>query len=206
MSQNPSMEDICARAAAWKAKYCEMDPYGQPLLIDIGLSFLCVHPGNRGFVYTQGKACKALMRGLGIDGFLQAKVNSSPVVVMERPVEGRSGNYESFLAYNIRKSNDDELLAGAYLDSDPVLFANLNHCHALNTGRAVIRKLPWGHDVFPPELGLRACDADGNLSISALAAHPNMAEMKDWIVSGFQGCTVLTVSYTHLTLPTIYSV
>ena len=182
-----STEGICVRAAAWTIKYCEKDGYNKPLLINVPLLETCVHKGNRGFVYTQGKGCRTLLGKLGQDGFLIDVANSNGIVMRELPVADRPANYETFLEYNMKKSSNDELLAGAYLASDPVGFANLAHCHVEQIGRAIIRKLKWGHDVFPPELGLKACDPNGNLSISALAAHPNLKELQAWLEVGFQG-------------------
>ena len=182
-----SINGICVRAAAFTMKYCEKDNDGKPLLIDIPLLMTCIHRGNRGFVYIQGRACKTLLRKLGIDGFLKGEANSKPIMVRERPASDRPDEYESFLGYNIRKSEQDDILAGAYLPTDPVMFSNLAHGHLENMGRAIIRQLHWGHDVFPPELGIHACDASGNLSISALAAHHNLKELKEWRDEGFQG-------------------
>ena len=152
----------------------------------------CVHPANRAHVYTQGKACKTLLRNIGRDGFNLNEVNSKPIVIRERPQKERDATYVSLLEHNIQKSSLDPLLAGAYGESDTVLFANLAHCHMEQVGRCIQRKLKWGHDVFAPEDGMRACDADGNLSITALAAHDHFKHLKEWIDVGFRSCIVLS--------------
>ena len=89
------------------------------------------------------------MKNLATDGFVKEEANNNPVVVRERQLSDRPAGYESFLDYNLRKSSNDELLAGAYLPTDNVAFASLAHNHLGNLGRAIIRQLPWGHD---PEL------------------------------------------------------
>ena len=191
MSDNDAVKGLCIRAAAFIAKYCEKDAYGQPLLIDIEMWSTSVHPGNRGFFYTQGKACKSLLLRLGKGGFLKDEANTKPVMMRERPSHDRPPEYESFLAHNLKKSERDELLAGTYLPSDHIVFANLAHCHLLNMSRAAGRGLPWG-EVFPPDLGIRSTDGSGNLSISALAAHHNLKELTEFIAEGFEGCKVLS--------------
>ena len=151
------------RAAALIMKYSEKDDYGQVLKTDVPILHTCVHPANRAGVYTQGKACKTLLRNIGIDGFNLDEVNSNPIVIRERPRKDPTDTSVSFLEHNIHKSSLDPLLAGAYRESDPVVFANLAHCHIEQTRRALKRKLKWGHDVLAAEDGMRACDADGNL-------------------------------------------
>ena len=191
MSDNDAVKGLCLRAAAHVAKYCEKDAYGQPLLIDIDIWSTSVHPGNRGFFYTQGKACKSLLLRLGKGGFLKDEANTKPIMMRERPSHDRPPEYESFLAYNLRKSKRDDLLAGTYLPSDPIVFANLAHCHLLNMSRAAGRGLPWG-EVFPSDTGIRSTDGSGNLSISAIAANKNLKELKEFIAEGFKGCKVLS--------------
>ena len=105
----------------------------------------------------------------------------------------RKESYDSFLAYNIKKSSRDALLAGAYREFDPVVFVDLAHCHMENLGRCLKRKLKWGHDVFPPD-GMRACDADGNLSITAPAGYSHFKQLKEWTDVGFRGCRVLNAN------------
>ena len=99
-------------------KSCEKNEYGEPRLIDVPVLQTSNHWGNRGGVYTQGKACKTLLRNLGTDGFVMAEANNSPIVVRERQLNDRPQDYETFLDYNLRKSAKDELLAGAYLPTD----------------------------------------------------------------------------------------
>ena len=186
------LEGICVRAAAWIVKYCEKDDDGCPLLIDVHFLHTCVHPGNRGGVYTQGEACRTLLKSIGTDGFLIDQANTTPIVMRERPEQKRTTDYETFLQYNIRKTSHDSLLAGAYQPTDHVSYANLAHCHLENVVRAVHRKLPWGHSMFPPQLGIRSCDSDGKLSIATLAAHPNFKELKEWMKVGFRSCKVVS--------------
>ena len=176
-----TVNGLCVRAAAFTMKYCDKDSCGLPLFIDISVLSTSIHQGNKGFVYTQGQACRTLLRKLGLDGFVKDEASSKPIMMRERPASDRPADYESLLAYNIRKSEQDDLLAGAYLPTDPVVYANLAHCHLENVSRAVFRQLPCGNDVFPPELGIHASDGSGNLSISALAAHQHFMELKDFL-------------------------
>ena len=88
-------------------KYCDKDEYGNPLLIDVPVHQTCVHRGNRGGVYTQGLACKNLLRNLATDGFLKQEANSSPIVMRERHLSDRPPKYETYLEYNLKKSAND---------------------------------------------------------------------------------------------------
>ena len=101
---------IHVRAAALIMKYGEKDNYGQVLKTDVPILHTCVHPANRAGVYTQGKACKTLLRSIGIDGFNLDEVNSSPIVMRERPKKDLNDTYVSFLEYNINKSSLDPLI------------------------------------------------------------------------------------------------
>ena len=168
-------EGIRVRSAAFIAKYAERDADGNILEMNLPILQTCVHPANRGFVYTQGKAVETLFRNILIDGFDKPDISSRCVAIRERPVTLRPVGYEPFLDFNIRKSLEDDLLAGAYLPTDAVIAANVNHCHGLQLGRAVLRRLKFKIE-FDHALGLtglHTCDSDGRLSVSALAAHKN---------------------------------
>ena len=132
---------IQARAGAYIEKYAERDEHGIKLKINVSIFSTCVHPLNRAGVYTQGKACKTLLRNIGRDGFSINEVNSNPIVIRERPQKERDDKYVSFLDHNIQKSKLDMLLAGAYAESDLVVFASLAHCHMVQVGRCLHRRI-----------------------------------------------------------------
>ena len=186
-------EGILVRAAAFKVKYAEKGEDGLPLLLTVPIMRTCAHPGNRGCVYTQGQACKTLLKSIGTEGFSQELANSpNTVVVRERPPMDRPVDYRTFLEHNMLKSSQDELLDGAYLKSDDVQFGNLSHCHMENVARAILRKLHWGTDVFSPDSGIRFCDIEGRLSLPALAANLNFSELGRFLETGFENCKVLS--------------
>ena len=64
----------------------------------------------------------------------------------------------------------------------------------MQLGRAILRKLRFKIE-FDPALGLtglRTCDADGRLSVSALAAHKNGRGIQEWLDEGFVKVTILS--------------
>ena len=126
-----------------------------------------------------------------VDGFVKEAANDNKIVMRERAAKDQHAGYETVLEYNIRKSEEDPLLCGAYLPTDPVVFANIGHCHNLQTGRAAIRELKWDMK-FNPKLGIDVCDAEGRLSISALAAHSSCKGFKDLIEECQVRCKVLS--------------
>lgn len=71
------------------------------------------------------------------------------------------------------------------------MFANLAHWHILQVGRAALRKLKWPLNI-DPALGIHHSDSEGRLSISALAAHRNGEEFKQWVEEGQVRCKVLS--------------
>ena len=199
---------IMRRAASYEAKYCEKDTDGQPLRITVPILNVGVHPQNRGGVYTQGQRCKELLVQVMVDGFEIEEAISNGVAVRERPptapaarttapaatgeqpaaaAEGQNtapaAEYETFSQYNIRMSTGDKLLHGAYDERDVVSYASLAHSHLLNASRAILRRLPWDVE-FDSTLAISTCDAAGQLSVTALAAHPNGKEWKRFLDTG----------------------
>ena len=67
--KNTFMAGIYPRAAAFETKYCEVDDDGNPLWMHVMVAAGGVHPGNRGFVYTQGKRVVDLGTQILTDGY-----------------------------------------------------------------------------------------------------------------------------------------
>ena len=196
------------RAAAYEAKYAERDAEGNPVRLTVPIMNVGVHPQNRCGVYTQGQRCKELLIEVMVDGFDMEEAVSNGVAVRERlstrkaaPAAEAKGSgdrntapaadgqqtapaaeYETFAAYNIKKSQEDKLLHGTYSETDIVSYASLAHSHLLNTSRAILMRLKW--DVEFTDASMSACDSGGHLSSTALAVHTNGKEWKRFLEAG----------------------
>ena len=52
---------IVCRADQLEEEWCERDIKNKPIFETVPIMNVGVHPGNRGGVYTQGKACRTLL-------------------------------------------------------------------------------------------------------------------------------------------------
>ena len=66
---------LMRRAAAYEAKYVELDADGNPLRITVPILEVGVHPKNRGGVYTQGRHCKRLIAAMIWNSFEHSQNN-----------------------------------------------------------------------------------------------------------------------------------
>ena len=85
--KNTFMAGVYPRAAAFEAKYCEVDDFGEPLWMYVMVAAGGVHQGNRGFVYTQGKRVVDLGTQILTDGCCKDEANQRGVAMRERPLK-----------------------------------------------------------------------------------------------------------------------
>ena len=161
------------QAMAWRGKY-RVDKNGKRT---IPILLLGVHKQNRGGPYPAGLRCRSLCESSVTRGFNKEELNHAGVVVEERPLTAVAGaNYVSMSEHNKYKSKSDELLATCFNEGADVRYGTLSHSHMLLVLRAWITKAKW--DI--PEnklLQLVFCDAEGRLSLSAVAAHPHATDL-----------------------------
>jgi hypothetical protein len=174
-------------AMAWRVKYRVMDAHGSVLQRFIPIMSLGPHMMNRGGVYPSGIRCKSLNVEVLTKGFAKEECNHTGVCVEERPAEevtGRPHDYVSLRAFNKSKSYKDELLVTCFQTGwDDVRYGTLAHTHILLVLRAWLTRAKWGleDDI---ETGLKFCDSEGKLSLSAVAGHPNCKEMLEVLRDG----------------------
>ena len=118
--------------------YVERNAFGDPVWETVPISNLAVHPANLGGSYTQGLACKSLIENVLRTGFSKEEADSKGVAVRAKPPNKWDDYYESFLTYNIIKSQEDPFLAGAYREDESILMGVLAHAHLLNASRCYL--------------------------------------------------------------------
>ena len=184
---------LIARAMAWRVKYRKVDNAGQPIRMLLRVDFLGVHKNNRGGVFPAGLRCRSLCGDVLHAGFIKEDVNHAGVAVEEPPAEeiirlrvDKGGEVESAAAYNIKQTSKDELLRACFqAPFDTVQQTLLGHNHIMLVLRAFLGKAKWD---IPPDMekGIVCCDADGRLSITAVAAHANGKELAEVLTEGMR--------------------
>ena len=180
---------LAVNGMALRVKYRKCDDNGKALKVKFPLGSLGVHPKNRGGVYPAGIRCKSLCMEVADVGFLRESVEHCCVVVEEMPIDiARSlgSTHESGSAYNLRQSKKDEFLkscfAAPYNDVRGLL---LSHNHMMLILRAFLAKALW-HLPANAAKGITLCDAEGKLSISAVAGHPNLKQLAETLTEGIE--------------------
>ena len=191
-----------AQAMAYRAKYRKQNADGRPLKVIIRIENMGVHRQNRGGVYPGGRRCVSLCEESCTSGFVKEEFSHAVVVVEEKPIEEvlRSrgpvqplarDEHQSAAAYNIAKSSQDDLLATCFqAPYNDVRVSLLSHNHMMLVLRAFLTQAKWDIPAAA-EKDLVFCDAEGRLSISALAASPHGKELQEVLQEGVL-CEVLS--------------
>ena len=180
---------LAVNGMAWRVKYRKCDDGGKVIKIKFQVGSLGVHPKNRGSLYPTGRRCKCLIQDVGDVGFLKESLEHACVVVGEMPFDAarsRGDKYESGSAYNLRKSKKDEFLKSCFdVPYNDVRGLMLSHNHMVLVLRAFMTKALWQLPANE-EKGIVYCDAQGKLSLSAVADHPNMKQLAESIQEGIE--------------------
>ena len=128
-------------------------------------------------------------------GFLKEEMQHVAVCVEYKPSAVTESSYvtnpdsslpmlsESFEAYNKRKSRADELLSACFQEHGLVLYGTLSHTHMALILRAFKCNAKWNM-AASEILQFPVCDSSGQLSVSAVAEHPNCVELVDLVHNG----------------------
>ena len=158
--------------------------------LDLAIRCLGTHKKNRGTVYPSGLRCKTLTVEVLKSGFLKEEVNHACIAVEEPPPEAFPKGGESASSYNIRKCSLSDTLCTCYQPPyDKVSHSLLSHNHIMLILRAFLTEARWNLEEI--EGVMIFCDAEGKLSISAVAAYPNGKELAEMVVEGIR-CEVLS--------------
>ena len=175
---------LAVNGMAWRVKYRKCDDSGKAVKIKFQVGSLGVHPKNRDSLYPAGRRCKGLIQDV-----LKASLEHACVVVEEMPFDAarsRGDKYESGSAYNLRKSKKDEFLKTCFdVPYNDVRGLMLSHNHMMLVLRAFMTKALWQLPANE-EKGIVYCDAQGKLSLSAVADHPNMKQLAESIQEGIE--------------------
>ena len=180
---------LAVNGMAWRVKYRKCDEGGKVLRVKFQIASLGVHRKNRGSLYPAGRRCKSLILDVGDVGFLKESLEHACVVVEEMPIDvarSRGDKYESGATYNMRQSKKDEFLKTCFeMPHNDVRGLMLSHNHMMLVLRAFLTKAKWQLPANE-EKGLVYCDAQGKLSLSAVADHPNMKQLAETIQEGLE--------------------
>jgi len=176
-------------ASAYRAKYRKCDSGGKAEKLFVRVGGVGVHKQNRGGVYPSGVRCKSLCEEVMENGFLKEEVNHACIVVEEPPVEhavlhAAVAGPKSSASYNAEQCAKDELLVTCFKPPfDSVHFSLLSHNHIMLVLRAVLTNAKWD---IPNNIdkGICVCDADGKLSVAAVAGSPNGKQLAEMLVEG----------------------
>ena len=181
-------------AMAWRVKYRKTLPDGKVHRTKLRIESLGVHRKNRGGLYPAGVRCKSLCEeAIGV-GFVKEELNHAGVAVEETPAEhirSRGVDFVTGSAYNIAASNRDELLVSCFTEPyHDVRHSLLGHNHMMLVLRAFLTKAKWN---LPPneQKNINWCDAQGQLSVAAVAESPNGKELAEAMQEGLD-CEVLS--------------
>ena len=178
---------LMTAAMAYRVKY-RIDP--KNFRHDLAIRHLGTHKKNRGTVYPSGLRCKTLTVQVLSSGFLKEEVNHACIAVEEAPPEVWPKGYESASNYNSRKCSLDGILSTCYQPPyDKVSHSLLSHNHIMLILRAFLTEASWNLEEL--EGVMKFCDAEGKLSITAVAAYPNGKELAEMVVEGIR-CEVLS--------------
>jgi len=181
---------LMTRAMAYRVKY--RVPGG---ILTIPIHFLGSHKMNRGGgVYCNGVRCKSLLKQILKCGFKKKTVNRGAIAVEEPPASAipeMKNNYQSAAAYNIAKTLSDELLSTCFQEPYTVVrYTMLGHNHALMILRGFLTKARWNLEDIGREK-IQVCDAEGRLSLSAVAEFSQGRELAEMVRDGIE-CEVLS--------------
>ena len=188
-SQTRSEQDyaLMTAAMAYRVKY-RIDP--KHFMYELAIRCLGTHRKNRGTVYPCGLRCKTLTVNVLKSGFLKEEVNHACIAVEEAPPEAWPQGYESASNYNRRHCSLSDILSTCYQPPyDKVSHSLLSHNHIMLILRAFLTEASWNLEEL--EGVMKFCDADGKLSISAVAAYANGKELAEMVVEGIR-CEVLS--------------
>ena len=178
---------LAVNGMAWRVKYRRTDAEGKVIRKKMPIGSLGVHQKNRGGLYPAGRRCKNLCIEVLDVGFLKENVEHAVIAVEEIPMEvarSRGEKFESGAQYNIRQCRKDtELMHCFDVPYNDVRSLMLSHNHITLVLRAFMTKAQWA---IPKneEKNLALCDANGKLSISAVAQHSNGVELAEMITEG----------------------
>ena len=196
-SDESALRGLITQAMAYRVKYRKLDFQNLPIRIPIQIRNLGAHTKNRGGLYPAGVRCKNLCIEVLLAGFNQEEANHAGVCVEERSVEERSvgaraGGGQTFREFNVFHSRKSELLSSCFQEGyDDVTYGTLSHTHIMLVLRAWLTAAKWD---IPPneERGLVYCDAEGKLSLTAVADHENAKEL---VASCKDGLLMEVLSY-----------
>ena len=193
-------QSLMIAASAYRVKYRKQDVDGRTLKQIVPVQTGGCHKYNRGSIYPAGIRCQTLCKDVLEAGFDKEESNDRCVVVEERPVEEVLRNQKSaepFVSsslYNANKCSKDELLVTCFQEPfNDVRHSFLAHNHMLIICRAFLTKAKWDMP-NSNKCGTRVlqfCEADGRLSLTAVAAHENGRQLAELVSEGFH-CEVLS--------------
>ena len=147
----------------------------------INISFLGVHPKNRGSVYPQQETVKNLGVNLLSWGFSQEEADHAGLCVEEIPMADRPALYESYTVWNKKHCVGAELLDTCFVGTD-AMYGTLSHSHLLLVLLCWSSGARWG--LVDEDGNPRYCNQDKSLDIAAVAASQNAVEMLSVIKEG----------------------
>ena len=185
---SPSGNGLMVAAMAYRVKYRKADTDGRVSKMNLRIEGLGTHKKNRGGVYPAGVRCKSLCVEVLEAGFVKEEVNHACVAVEEAPVAEviRAGGkgMESASTYNIEASGKDEFLTTCFqVPYDDVRHTLLSHNHILLVMRAFLTRAKWDLQACQGK-AIAFCDADGKLSLTAVAACANGKELGEVMAEG----------------------
>ena len=183
-------------ACAWRAKYrvqADVNNGNKVVSKKVPIDSLGVHPQNRGGVYPSGVRCVNLASKVLNLGVSKEEMNHVVVAVQECPhreIVNRGADYVTASDYNRRQSRKGPLLSSCFQSPyGDVQHKLLSHNHIMLVMRAFATQAKWQLDVTVQ--GLIYCDGNGSLSTTAVAAHPNGAELQEAWLQGLD-CELLS--------------
>ena len=181
---------LAVAGMAWRVKYRQTDESGKVIRVMVYIGSLGVHKKNRGGVYPAGKRCRSLcIEVVGEVGFLKENVEHAVVAVEEVPTDVASSRGEKFVSasqYNIKQCKQDEFLKGCFNEPhNNVRYSLLSHNHMMLVLRAFLTQARWKIPTNV-EKNLVTCDANGRLSLSAVAEHANGIQLAQMVKEGLE--------------------
>ena len=179
-------------AAAWRIKYRDMKSSSGK--VKVRVENMGVHDQNRSGVYPNGLRCKDLCENVLGAGFLKQEFSNMLVAVEEMPMaeimklDRSRGDFQTGSEYNKAASLKDDLLQTCFQEPySNVQYKLLGNNHMMLTIRAFMTKAEW--KLAPIEqkfLGksIKACDENGKLCLTAVAATENGKELVQVINEG----------------------
>ena len=188
---NYKQESLMIQAMAYRVKYRKATNTGQAIKTSVHIQNMGAHRKNRGGIYPSGLRCKNLCTEVLTAGFSKEEVNHACIAVEEAPTQEilNSSDDISFVSactYNAQQVANDDLLSTCFHEPFNDVRQNLlSHNHIMLVLRAFLTKAKWDLPTLG-ENNLNVCDADGRLSLSAVAASMNGKELAEVLEEGFQ--------------------